>query len=145
VTARAAEVAIRELPVSQLATYAAVPIAIRVTSRLIQTGRATGAETLTEVPVARPFDKDYDAVAGMPPLAWPSRYAVERWGLLVASMEDRVVGGAAVAPAAEVMPSQDVAGSTAVLWDRLESYEPDAYDAMPGEARLIWRAPMTDE
>jgi GNAT superfamily N-acetyltransferase len=196
VTARAAEVAIRELPVSQLATYAAVPIAFRVTSRLILTGHVTAAEALTEVPVARSFDKDYDAMAGIPPLEWPSRYMVARWGLLVATMEGRVVGGAAVAPAAEVMPSHDVAGGTAVLWDlrvapewrgrgvgsalfraserwaaargwraflvetqdvnvgacrfyarvgcRLESYEPDAYDAMPGEARLIWRAPMTD-
>jgi hypothetical protein len=70
VTARAAEVEIMELPASQLATYAAVPIAIRVTSRLIQTGHVSGAEALTEVPVARPFDKDYDAVAGEARLIW---------------------------------------------------------------------------
>jgi GNAT superfamily N-acetyltransferase len=196
VTARAAGVEIMELPASQLATYAAVPMVFRVTSRLVRNGDATTADTLAEIPVGQPFDKDYDVAAGMSPLQWPSRYALARWGLVVARMAGGVVGGAAVAPAAEVMPSHDAAGDTAALWDlrvapkwrgrgvgsalfraserwaamqgyrtlvvetqdvnvaacrfyaqmgcRLVSYEADAYDAMPGEARLIWRAPMAD-
>jgi GNAT superfamily N-acetyltransferase len=113
----AAGVEIVELSASELATYAAVPIAFRVASRLVRDVRAATPDALVEAPVVPPFVKDYDAVPGMAPLEWPSRYAMERWGLLVARMEGRVVGGAAVAPGAEVMPERDVEVGTAVLWD----------------------------
>jgi GNAT superfamily N-acetyltransferase len=109
--------AIRELPVSQLAAYAAVPIAIRVASRLVREPAASTPDALVEMPVARPFDKDYDAAPGMSPLHWAGRYALERWGLLVAEVDGRVVGGAAVAPAAEVMPEHAAARGAGVLWD----------------------------
>jgi GNAT superfamily N-acetyltransferase len=196
VTARAARAAIRELPASQLAAYAAVPISFCVTSRLVRDPERSTPGALVEMPLASPFDKDYDASPGMSPLDWPERYQLNRWGLLVADVEGRVVGGAAVAPAAEVMAEHDVARGAAVLWDlrvapawrgqgigsalfraaerwasahgsdtliietqdvnvpacrlyarlgcRLLSYEEDAYDTTPREARLIWRAPMAD-
>jgi GNAT superfamily N-acetyltransferase len=198
-TARAAGVAIRELPASQLATYAAIPAAFRVASRFVREPTSPASPTpdaLVELPVARPFDKDYDAAAGMTPLDWAERYTLERWGVLVADVHDRVVGGAAVVPAAEVMPEHRSIAASAVLWDlrvapawrglgigsalfraserwagahgyrvlvvetqdinvaacrfyarmgcRLLSYEEEAYDTMPGEARLLWRAPMED-
>jgi GNAT superfamily N-acetyltransferase len=190
-------VAIRELPASQLASYAAVPIAFRVTSRLVRDPAASTSDALVETPVARPFDKDYDAASGMTPSGWAERYTLGRWGLLVADMEGRVVGGAAVAPAMEVMPEHRFTEGTGVLWDlrvapawrgrgigsalfraseqwagahgyrmlivetqdinvaasrfyaqmgcRLLSYEERAYDAMPDEARLLWRAPVEGE
>lgn len=109
--------AIRELPASQLATYAAVPIVFRVASRLVRPASPLAPDALVEVPVARPFDKDYDAASGTSPLDWDERFALERWGLLVAEIDGRVVGGAAVAPAAEVMPEHRVAAGSAVLWD----------------------------
>jgi GNAT superfamily N-acetyltransferase len=197
VTARAVGVAIRELPPSQLAVYAAVPIALRVTSRLVRDRASPTADALVEVPVARPFIKDYDLASGLTPLHWAERHALERWGLFVAEVDGRVVGGAAVAPAAEVMPDLESTASTGVLWDlrvapawqdrgvgsalfrasqrwagangclglvvetqdinvaacrfyarmgcRLLSYEEHAYDAMPGEARLVWRASAVGE
>jgi GNAT superfamily N-acetyltransferase len=190
VTARAAGVAISELPSSQLAAYAAVPIALRVTSRLVRDPASPTADALVEVPVARPFDKDYDAAPGLTPLRWRERFALEQWGLFVAEVDGRVVGGAAVAPAPEVMPELDLSASTGVLWDlrvapawqgrgvgsalfragqrwagangyrtlvvetqdinvaacrfyarmgcRLLSFHEQAYDTMPGEARLVW-------
>jgi GNAT superfamily N-acetyltransferase len=116
-TARAAGVAIRELPVSQLAAYAAVPIAFRVRSRLVRDPASPTLDALVEMLVARPFDKDYDAAPGMSPLDWAERYALERWGLLVADIDGRVVGGAAIAPAAEVMPEHCSTMGGGVLWD----------------------------
>jgi GNAT superfamily N-acetyltransferase len=113
----AAGVEIVDLSASELATYAALSIAFRVDSRMARDPGAPAPDALVEVPVVPPFVKDYDTLAGMSPLEWPSRYAMERWGLLVARMEGRVVGGAAVAPGAEVMPEHAVEVGTAVLWD----------------------------
>jgi ribosomal protein S18 acetylase RimI-like enzyme len=114
---------LRELeiaPVSeaQLAEYAAVPIRFAVTQRITVGNSAEFAPCeLRASPVPVPFEKDYDAVPGMSPIDWPSRYRLRDWRIIAARRNGVVVGGAAFAPGAEVGMDLDGRGDTAVLWD----------------------------
>lgn len=109
---------ISALPPARLAEYAGIRIAYRVTARLVpDPGSAGGRASFHEVPVAHPYEKDYDHLADSAPLAWPSRFALDRWGLLLAQRDGLVCGGAAIAPLAEVMDGSALPGDSAVLWD----------------------------
>ena len=190
------EVEIASLPPSALAAYAAVPISFLVTQCVaIDPSDARLPHELLVVPVPEPFEKNYDALPGMSPLDWPSRYTLDDWVILVARREGVIVGGAAVAPAMDVEMDEQGQGDVAVLWDlrvapdargqrigaalfraaerwavrgdytvllaetqdvnvaacrfydamgcTLIACEPDAYSAIPGETRLIWRRDLS--
>jgi GNAT superfamily N-acetyltransferase len=97
--------------------YASVSIAFRVRSILEVTPGDGGGFDLRETPVATPYTKDYDALAGgTAPGRWAEEFDLDAWGLFVASDDARVVGGAAVAPSEAHL---DVPGRprSAVLWD----------------------------
>jgi GNAT superfamily N-acetyltransferase len=119
------EVEIASLSASELAGYAAVPIRFVVTERVaFDPHGARLPRELTVVPVRVPFEKDYDALPGMLPLNWRSRYRLDDWGILVARRAGVIVGGAAVAPAEEVGMDDEEGANTAVLWDL--RVEPDS-------------------
>ena len=72
---------------------------------------------LSEVPVARPWRKDYDAGPGRGPLEWPKQFDLTNWGLLGAYENHERVGGAAIAhrtPDIDLLEGRD---DLAVLWD----------------------------
>jgi ribosomal protein S18 acetylase RimI-like enzyme len=83
-----------------LAEYARISIAFEVRSvyEVAAAAGGLGGLVLVERGVATPWVKDYDALPGGSPLAWPDRFDVSRWGLLAARAPGgKVVGAAAVA------------------------------------------------
>jgi GNAT superfamily N-acetyltransferase len=110
---------IHEESAAELDAYARVPIAFRVERALEVTvvGGGFGGFKLRERPVEPPWTKDYDAVAGDPPTAWPSRFDVSNWGFLCARLDGERVGGATIAlrtPGVLLLEGRD---DLAALWD----------------------------
>ncbi len=109
---------IHEEPIADLKDHAKVPIAYTVSARM----RVEGCDVadggrLVEEPVDPPYEKDYDAEAGGGPDAWPVRFDVSRWGLLVARLDGRRVGGAVVAWNTEGVSLLEGRDDLALLWD----------------------------
>ena len=91
-----AQVEVAEASRSQLAEYAAVPIAFRGNSvyRVNAVDEGLGGFRMTEERV-EPFEKNHDALET--PQDWPERFDLSRWGIFLARADGAVVGGAAVA------------------------------------------------
>ena len=99
---------IAEESLDRLAEYATIRIAFEVR-------HALDASTMTERVVGAPYVKDYDALET--PEHWPVRFDLSRWGLLVARVDGRRVGGAAIAfdtPGVQILGGRR---DVAVLWD----------------------------
>jgi GNAT superfamily N-acetyltransferase len=107
-------VAIEDEGFGAIAEYAAVPIAFEVRT-VLDVVEADGL-MLRERRVEVPWMKDYDALDGGP-AAWPQRFDVSRWGLLVARSGGRVAGGAAVAFDTPDVRMLEERRDLAVLWD----------------------------
>ena len=110
-------VAILEIPVSELARYAAIPMSFEVRSifdvRLPENGLA--GIHLVETAV-RPYVKDYDEVDS--PLSWPQEFEMSRWGLFLAvDNGEQAVGGAAVAWNTNGVNMLEGRVDLSVLWD----------------------------
>ena len=103
---------------SRLAEYASVPIAFRVTHRLVLPPLGHDGRVLLHAePVREPYLKNYDALPGMSPTAWPSRFDIRDWGLLLASRHGNAVGGAAIVPSPAVVSGTSASENAATLWD----------------------------
>lgn len=102
-----------------LAAYAAVPIAFTVHERLELAPDAGALAGLPLVvrPLATPYVKDHDADAASHPVSWAHRFDISRWAFLVARLDGRRIGGAAVIPPGASDALVDGAGATALLWD----------------------------
>ncbi len=91
-------VQIVEIGTDRLADYASVPIKFEVKStlqvELVDGG--LGGMLLRQVPVEKPYVKDYDAY-GEYPTDWPKLFDVTHWGFFLAMDGERPVGAAAVA------------------------------------------------
>jgi len=105
-------VRLTELPASAdvLQTYARIPIAFEVRSRLIPT--APDIAALHTTPVDPPYTKDYDALPNQAPTAWPTRHDVTRWLVFIALDGSTPLGGAVLIPAHPTDPT-----AVATLWD----------------------------
>jgi ribosomal protein S18 acetylase RimI-like enzyme len=120
---------ITEAGPSDLEAYGAVPTAFTVDALFAVhdpapgTRAGGGAARLVHRPVARPYVKDYDAAPGLAPQAWPARFDVSSWGVLVArAAGGERIGGAVVVPEARTVLDvdgleYDVGDDAAVLWD----------------------------
>lgn len=106
-------------PITRLAEYASVPIAFEVRRVLELSVRRNGLGgfALTERSLAAPYVKDYDAINGEHPTQWARRFDVSHWGLLVARVDGRRVGGAVVAYNTPGLDMLEARGDLAVLWD----------------------------
>jgi len=74
-----------------------------------------GGFLLHEKPVAAPYRKyggDEDNPSG-----WAKRYDLSTWGVFLATVDGRAVGGATVAPPSPGMVVADTGNDIAVLWD----------------------------
>lgn len=103
---------IRDGPVVDLGAYARVSAAYEVASRM----RVVAGRLVAE-PVETPWVKDYDTQGDGGPEAWPRRFDVSRWRLLVAREGGRRVGGAVVAWDTDGVHLLGGRKDVAVLWD----------------------------
>jgi GNAT superfamily N-acetyltransferase len=108
------EVAIHPEAAVQLTAYTAVPATFLVAS-ILDVAPSAGHFTLSERQVARPYVKDYDAIPGNSPRAWPARFQVGDWGFFSARLDGRWVGASAVAPDPSLAPG--AGAGDCVLWD----------------------------
>ncbi len=104
---------------TDLAVYASIPIAFSVTSVIDLTRLRVGAprQELHEIPLAQISTKDYDALPGNGPTAWPTRFDLRHWAFALASHAGRRVGGATVvvgAPDVDLCMGRE---DHAILWD----------------------------
>lgn len=76
-----------------------------------------GGMSLTETPVAGPYVKDYDAIAGAAPACWAERFDVSHWGLIGACRDGARVGGAVIAFRTAELRMLGGRDDVAVLWD----------------------------
>jgi len=103
-----------------LARYATIPIAFEVASQFVvrPAESGLGGLLLVEEPVAAPYVKDYDALPGEGPTAWPHHFDLSRWRMFLAlDGATQPVGGAMVAwstPGVEMLEERN---DLAVLWD----------------------------
>lgn len=109
---------IREEPLAEMAEYARVPIAFEV-RRVLDVAvidGGMGGFALSERALDTPYVKDYDALDGGP-AHWAERFDVSNWGLLMARLDGRLVGGAAVAFDTPGLTMLEGRRDLAVLWD----------------------------
>lgn len=108
----------------RLAEYCAVPIRVDVQSilRVTAVDGGFGGLALQEVPVTKPYVKDYDS-DGETPADWPRKWDMSQWQILLATVGDgsmagrRPVGGACIVmktPGVRMLEGRD---DLAVLWD----------------------------
>jgi GNAT superfamily N-acetyltransferase len=119
ILAEAGEIEVREESVAELPEVARISIVFEVRSvfNVAPGGGVRGGFDLVERPIARPWLKDYDAAPDEGPLAWPARFDLSRWGVLVARRSGQPVGGAVLAwrtPGVAMLEGRD---DLAVLWD----------------------------
>jgi GNAT superfamily N-acetyltransferase len=76
-----------------------------------------GGLHLVEEPVEPPWCKDYDALPEGGPVRWAERWDLRSWGLLIATDEERPVGGAIVAWNTDGVNLLEGRADLAVLWD----------------------------
>jgi ribosomal protein S18 acetylase RimI-like enzyme len=109
---------ILEIPSSDLAHYAAIPIAFEVRTifdvHLPENG--LGGIHLVETAVT-PYLKDYDELET--PLSWPDEFDISRWGLFLTVDDDsgQALGGAAVAWNTAGVNMLEGRSDLSVLWD----------------------------
>ena len=111
-------VQVAEDPSRDFASYASIPIAF-VTSlqrEVLSERRLTGFH-LVERRLDTPLEKDYDTIPGNHPTDWPARFDVSNWGMLVARVMGRRVGGAMVALETQGLDMLEGRADLALLWD----------------------------
>jgi GNAT superfamily N-acetyltransferase len=111
-------VQIVEIGPGRLGEYASVPSRFDVKStlqvELVEGG--LGGMLLRQVPLERPYIKDYDAY-GEIPTDWPKLFDVINWGFFLAMEGERRAGAAAVAFDTSALLMLEVRRDLAVLWD----------------------------
>lgn len=110
-------VEVGEEPISALAEYAGVSIAFEVARILDVAADVAGGFTLSERALEVPYVKDYDAIAGDAPEQWARRFDLTNCALLVARLNGRRVGGAAVVFDTQGVTMLNGRRDVAFLWD----------------------------
>jgi GNAT superfamily N-acetyltransferase len=113
------EVSVREIQSEGLSLYDAIPsrLVVRTRFRVEPIDGGLGGLRLVEEDVPVPYVKDYDS-AGCRPHDWPIQFAGARWCFLLATRDEVVVGGAAIAMGASLLPMGIFQrADLAVLWD----------------------------
>ena len=110
---------IKEIDAKELRQYGRVPSRFEVASvfGVSQIDGGLGGLKLSEEKLDDPYVKDYDQYEGDKPGDWPTRFDVSKWGLFLASDDQRPVGAAAVAFNSPKVNMLDGRTDLAVLWD----------------------------
>jgi GNAT superfamily N-acetyltransferase len=104
---------------SSLDEYGAIPISFGVHSILEIQGESDNSKgfILTERKLDAPYIKNYDEINGEGPKNWTKRFDVSNWGIFLARLEDKPVGGAVVALKTLNLDLLEQRSDLAVLWD----------------------------
>lgn len=104
---------------TSLEAYASIPIAFMVNSILDVEATQDGDREfrLIERRIDIPYVKDYDSIDGEGPTSWPGRFDLSNWAFLLARIDGRLIGGAAVAFATPELDISEGRTDSAVLWD----------------------------
>jgi len=110
---------IRTQPMSALAAHLRIPCAFTVTSLIAVSApdQGRGGFILTPQPVATPYVKDYDAIAGNSPSTWARDFDLATWGLIAAFADGQLVGGILVAHDSPAIHMLEGRRDLAVIWD----------------------------
>jgi GNAT superfamily N-acetyltransferase len=110
---------VTEEPIAGLDEHAGISIAFMVERILLVSapGSGLGGVVFDEVPVERPWVKDYDTIKGEGPTRWPKRFDVSNWGLIAAHDNDVRLGGVVVAFNTGGVHMLEGGADIAVLWD----------------------------
>lgn len=102
-----------------LPEYEKVPISFWVETyfRVELSEKGLSGIKLIEEAVETPFLKDYDALEGERPSNWVERFNIENWGILSAFVDERRVGGAAIAWKTPEVCMLEGREDLACLWD----------------------------
>jgi GNAT superfamily N-acetyltransferase len=109
------------IDINLLSEYATIPIAFEVRSiyRLEAIENGLGGLRLVEQPISSPYIKDYDAYEDGPPTAWPRRFDMRNWGIILARQDPiyAPLGGAVIAWNTNGVNMLEGRDDLAVLWD----------------------------
>lgn len=120
-------------PIERVAEQAELSIAFAV-DRVLEPTDGDGI-AFTEVAVAEPWTKDYDAEPGEHgPRHWADRWDIGRWGFLVARDDGARVGGAVLAFDTAQLNMLRGRRDLAILWD--VRVRPDV--RRHGIGRMLW-------
>ena len=113
------EVQIEEESLSRLSEYAKIPIVFIANSRvnLDRLTRSPQDFSLDTVPLASPFEKDYDAYPHNRPTDWPERFEMSDWGCFAAVLDGQRVGGSVIARNSPELALLEGRADLALLWD----------------------------
>ena len=113
------ECKIVEEPLIILESYGEIPIRYEVRSVFdvhLQDSGLSGF-SLVERKLDEPFTKDYDALKGEGPSRWAGKWYIANWGIFSAFVEDRRVGGCALAYKTAKLEMLEGRDDICVLWD----------------------------
>jgi GNAT superfamily N-acetyltransferase len=102
-----------------LGEHARISIAF-VVDRILEVTLADGGlggMSLSETPVADPYVKDYDAIAGEGPARWAEHFDLSNWGMISACHDGVKAGGAVIAFRTAGLHMLGGRDDVAVLWD----------------------------
>ena len=108
---------ITEETLARLADYGKIPIRFEVRSLFEIEGDTPDSAILVERPLEQTWIKDYDAIKGEGPTRWPKRWDTSNWGLLVARVEDRIVGGCVLAHNTNGVNKLEGRDDVVAVWD----------------------------
>jgi GNAT superfamily N-acetyltransferase len=112
------EIQLSQEPVAVLAQYSRISIAFEVETVLDvrPDNHNTGGFVLSESCLNTPYAKDYDALDGGP-TAWPMRFDLSNWGVIMAWLDDRPVGGIAIAHRSPEVDMLEGRSDLGLIWD----------------------------
>ena len=110
---------VEQVGADALAEYGAIPMDTLIDSVLhVEVlDRGFGGFRLEERPVRPPWRKVHNANGEEPATDWPRRWDISNWGIFVARLDGRPVGGATVAARTEGVCMLDGRSDLGVLWD----------------------------
>ena len=110
---------IRQEPLSWLGEYGRISIAFTVSSffNIAIPGCDLDGLLKRERAIEFPYVKDYDNIPGNSPTDWAAIFDISNWGILSASVNGQIVGGAVIACHTDGLDMLEGRDDQAVLWD----------------------------
>lgn len=105
-------------PASCLSEYGLIPIAFRVTERLVFRSKEEAGESIWRThPVEPSYVKDYDRIPANRPVDWADRWDLTKWCFIAAFIAGQRVAGAAVILDPTEFEHTPTHPDVSVLWD----------------------------